>query len=467
MSNLPRTGTVEDLTKLIPVNPTAWMAYNLPTLEPEYGHNFPLFRKTLVPTMQRDGRIRYALNLIKGPIQAFTVFVAEEEAENPELHESIREQGIQFAYAVKCKDETAKKMILDTYNRFWLSGLQQAMLAYDWGFSCSQVMYKKLDNEQSSSPGESKGKLKLKYDSLKHFYPFDVTPLKYKSDFSFAGARIRGIVGSVYGKDVPICKLFWHVHNKEHHDMWGQSRLEWAYVPWHELWTQYGARDILRTWFFRNSYDGGTMRYPIGKTKMPDGTYVDHKELATQMMAQLRTGGFRILPNETLADQKTYKWDYEAPSGAVTPTGLMEYPEGLRYQILEAMGIPPEVVEGGDSGGHGAATGRKVPLMVYYATLFPLVNNVIDDVKRFIIDILMKVNFGKIIEYDVVRIMPTKSMEQQQFQQTTELKASEIQAKGGKVPSNKGPGAKKPIKKPAKKTDPTTKVNRGEGLPKV
>jgi hypothetical protein len=464
MSSLARTGTVEDLTKIIPVDPTSWMAYNLPTLEPEYGHNFPLFRKSVIPTMQRDGRIRYALNLIKGPIQAYTVFVPEEDAENPELHESIREQGIQFAYSVKCKDEAAKQMILDTYNRFWLSGLQQAMLAYDWGFSCSQVMYKKME-DQSSSPGEGAGKLKIKYDGLKHFYPFDVTPLKYKTDFSFAGARVRGIVGHIHGKDIPVRKLFWHVHNKEHHDLWGQSRLEWAYVPWHELWTQYGARDIRRTWFFRNSYDGGTMRYPIGKTKLQDGSFIDHKELATQMMAQLRTGGFRILPNETLADGKTFKWDYEAPSGAVTPTGLLEYPEGLRYEILEAMGVPPEVVEGGDSGGHGAATGRKVPLMVYYATLFPLVNNVINDVRRFIIDILMLVNFGKVMDYDVVRIMPTKSMEQQQFKETTELKSAEVVAKGGKLPP-KDPG-KKPTKKSAKKTDPITKVNRGEGLPKV
>lgn len=463
MSTLSRRGSVEELLQNISTNPTAWLSVpNMPAMEPEYGHNFPIFRRSLVPTMQCDGRIRYALNLIKGPIQAFTVFVKEEEAENPELHETIREQGIQYVYAVKCKDPEVEQLILDTLNRFWVSGLQEALLAIDWGFSCCQVNYRIAGKIGQSLPGKSKlkGAIKLKYDSLKHFYPFDVTPLKFAEDNSLAGARIRGIVNHPKGYDIPIYKLMWHVHNKEHHDLWGQSRLQWAFTPWHELWTQYGARDIRRTWFFRNSYDGGTMRYPIGKTKDENGQEIDNKLSAIAMMSQLRTGGFRILPNELLPDGKTYKWDYEAPSGNVTPTGLMEYPEQLRYEILEAMGIPPEVVEGGDSGGMGSSTGRKVPLIIYYASLYQLVNNVITDVRRFIIDRLISVNIKKEVDYDIVRVMPTKTLEAQQNQMNNELKGQELQIKGSKQP----PGVKKPIKKSVKKTDPITKTDSKTGL---
>ncbi len=448
MSNL-LSGNTNDLLTVIPTNPLGWVSYSgFPSIEPEYGHNFPIFRRTLVPTMQRDPRIRYGLNLIKGPIQAHTIFKPEEEADDPELHETIREQGIQFAFGIKCKDAKVKEMILDTLNRFWLNGLQQSLLSVDWGYSCCQTIFKKSSME---SGGLAKGM--LKYDSLKHFHAFDVTPLRRRQDNRLVGAKVRGIVNRPEGVEIPLYKIMWSTHHKEYHDVWGQSRLEWAYVPWHELWTMYGARDIRRTWFFRNSYDGGTMRYPVNKTKGPNGELTENKHLAIQMMAQMRTGGFRVFPNEMNPDQKTFSWDYEPPTANVTPTGLMEYPEQLRYEILEALGIPPEIIESSGGEGHGAATGRKVPLIVYYSTLFPLVNQVINDVRRYIIDLLIMVNFKKAVDYDIYRILATKSTENVPDEQ-------------GSLPSQGKPKEKKPTTKKSspKKTDPVTKVDMDKGM---
>lgn len=386
----------KDLLVTYDTNPTDFiMTSNFPTFSPEYGHNFPLFRLSLVPTMKMDPRIRYGLNLLKGPIQAFTAFVDSKEAENPQLHETIREQGIQFVYGVECEDEEIKKFILQTLGHLWQDGLQEMMLALDWGFSVCQVMYKKgLDG-------------KINYSSMKHIHPFNIQPKLWRDQL--VGARVRGIPGFPDGQEIQIPKIMWHVHERSHHPLHGQSRLAWAFVPWHETWVCYGARDIRRTWFYRNAYDGGVIRYPIGTVGTKEGTKQDNKSLAISMMANRRTGGFLVFPNEFTSDQKTQKWVFEPPTASVTPQGLMEYPEVLRMEMLEAMGIPPDVVEGGD-GGLGSSSGREVPLQVYYSSLAPLVNNIINDFRKFVLDYLIFINFKKKIDYKVTKVIPLKSV---------------------------------------------------------
>jgi hypothetical protein len=345
--------------------------------------------------MMRDSRVRFGLSLIKGPIQTFTIFMDEKTADDGAIHETIREQGIQFPYVVECEDEENRKYIKDTLEKFWTNGLDEALAAIEWGFSCCQVIYcRDYDG-------------KIDYDSLEFINPFQVRPVLKNG--ALIGVKRRGVAGEDDGVFMPVPKIIWHVHNRRHHRIKGQSRLEWCHVPWHETWTQYGARDIRRTWFHRNSYDGGTMRYPIGKTKTPGtGVEVDNLTLALRMMSRIRTGGFIVVPDETNSAGKP-RWEYTPPQSNVTPQGLMEYPEQLRLEVLEGLGIPPEVVEGGSDSGFGSATGRKIPMVAYYSTLSPLVNNAINDFCRFVLDYLLLIRNGKRIKYKVRRLIPLKS----------------------------------------------------------
>ena len=384
------------------VSPMVWMPTWLHSVyEPEYGHNFPIFRLSLVPTIQKDPRIRYGLNLLKGPILAYTAFYPEDEAENPLLHETIREQGVQFVYGIRCEDKEAQKFILRSLQQLWQNGVQELLLALDWGYSCCQVNYVYKKAADGSKP-------LIYYDSLEHIHPFNVAP-RHRNG-KLLGARVRGVEGGQGGTVLSPPKIIWHVHAKEQSRLRGQSRLEWAFVPWHETWVEYGARDIRRTWFYRNSYDGGTMRYPIGKSRLDGGNVVDNRDLAVQYMTQMRTGGTRIFPSDQRADARNPDWDFDPPSANVTPAGLMEYPEVLRIEILEAMGIPPEVVEGG-GGGLGSSSGREIPMLAYHSTLYPLVNNLINDFKKFVLDYLLWVNFKKEIQYDIYKVIPLKSQE--------------------------------------------------------
>lgn len=359
-----------------------------PIYDPQYGHNIPMFTKTMIPAMLRDGRVRFGLQMIKGPVQYNTVFVEAERSSNPGLVDLLKANGAEFVYKVSSDNKELESLILRTLRKFWTNGLHDALTAIEWGFSCCQVVYRQ-DKDS-----------KLSYDYLKWYHPDSVNPLMIKH--RLIGARLKGITDHENGLDMFFPKILWHIHERSVNPIFGQSRLEWCSIPWHESYVCYGARDIRRTWFIKNAFDGGEMRYPIGKTKVGT-TEIDNLVLATQMMGNMRTGGFRVFPDDVNAATGQQKWTYTAPAANITPNGLMEYPKELRYEILEAMGIPPEVTESQNDNGMGSATGRKVPMMIYYSTLAHLCDQVIFDLKSQVLDYLALVNY-KSTDFTIERV---------------------------------------------------------------
>lgn len=386
----------EELLKKYVNNPIQFISSSpAPVYDPQYGHNIPFFNPNVIPTMLRCGRIRMGLQMLKGPIRANTVFITEEQAENPTLIEQLKANNVLFMYKVKSKSEEEVEFIKSTCKQFWKRGLGEALRCIEWGFSCNQVIYK-VDN--STSDGTTKAK--MKYDYLKWYRPEAVRPLFFNQ--MLVGTRVRGVLNAEHGVDMFFPKVLWHVHNHSENPVFGESRLQWCSIPWHELYVCYGARDIRRMWFVKNAFDGGEMRYPIGKTNVGNAE-VDNLSLATQMMANSRTGGFRIFPDDVNPTSGEQRWQYTPPSANVTPQGLMEYPQQLRYEVLEALGIPPEVIEAEEQGGMGSATGRKIPMLLYYSTLVELIDDVLNTLQCQVLDYLMFINY-KHKDYSIERV---------------------------------------------------------------
>lgn len=361
----------------------------LPLYDPQYGHNIPMFNRTTIPVMLRDGRIRFGLQMLKGPIQYNTVFMAAEKSKSPALIDLLKANGANFMYKVSAENPEVEQFVLKTLKRFWTLGLDEALTAIEWGFSCCQVVYKTTEEQR------------VEYDYVKLYNTESVRPLFM--DDRLVGANLRGIPNKPEGGvDLIFPKILWHIHNRKQNAVYGQSRLEWCSIPWHESYVCYGARDIRRTWFIKNAFDGGEMRYPIGKTKVGE-TEIDNLDLAVRMMSNMRTGGYRVFPDDINASSGEQKWSYSPPAANITPNGLMEYPRELRYEILEALGIPPEVAESQGDSTMGSATGRKVPMMLYYSTLAHLSDQVIYDFDIQILKYLVLVNF-KTTKYSVERV---------------------------------------------------------------
>lgn len=356
------------------------------TFDPRYGHHFPFFNLYTAKLMLLDPRIRYGLYLLKGPIATYTKFFNSEESESPSIHTAIVELNYHFPYGVKCNNPDDEKFIIDQLTRFWEVALSKVLTAIEWGYSASEVRFKR----------KSDGK--VHFDNLYLQQPMT----------SQVVTKRKGIIGFVRNKDkssyVPIGKGFWHVHQREKNSYYGESALRGAHVPWHETWSLGGARDIRRTWFFKNAYDGGQMYYPEGSYTDTQGRTIHNEELAVQLLEMKRSGSSLIFPSTRGIDGK-HEWEYEPPKANMTPEGMQEYINQLRDEELEGLGIPPEIVQGNGGSAIGSATGRMVPLMAFIATLTPIATHIIGDFCEQILPLLLHFNNMK-DDYTIGRIVP-------------------------------------------------------------
>ena len=368
---------------------------NQPWHDPQYAHHFPYFHLGTVDIMLRDSRIKYGLALIKGPVYAYTKFFTTEEAEDPAVNQSIIDLEYHFSYKIVTKDKATEEFVIKNLNAFWQEGLLKALTAVEWGYSCSQVVWKR--DKQGF----------INYDRLIAYPVRHVKPVV--QNHSHVGIYLHRIK-----EYIPIPKSFIHIHQRENDQYAGDSRLRGAHIPWHTQWALGGQRDIINTWFFRNAYDGGTLYVPAGSTLDPEtGVEMSNTELGAKIMENSHTGSYRILtkPDGASKKQDPHSWEYEAPKAHTTPQGMLENKQDARIEVLEGMGIPPEVVENASSQGLGSASGRKIPLLAFYATLAPIANEMIRDVKHQILLPAVRVN-GLDEEFEIQRIIP-KSYESQ------------------------------------------------------
>lgn len=329
--------------------------------------NRPPFTAATVAQMLTDPRVVYGLWLLKGPIIT-----------NAHVY-------------VKCNNEIIRQYVIEQINRFWMNSAMRALKAIEWGYYGAEVMYREVKGQ-------------IHFDTLRDFQPPDV---KLKT---YLGRPLGIVVRNVKGANQPVFlgfpKAFYHVHWRDRNPWYGLSRLFGAHVPWWEIWSDGGYRDIRRLWFYKNAYEGGTIRHPPGSSRDEHGILRPHKEMAREMVDKKRTGGTLTLPNTPGggADGQGYAWDYEPPVANPAPEGLLEYGETLREEIFEALGIPPEVIQSGGDQGFGSSTGRQVPQMAFYSILQELFQWLLTDLMDYLLTPLLTIVFGQ--GYEEVTLMP-------------------------------------------------------------
>lgn len=362
-----------------------------PFHDPRYTHHFPPFGFGTVSMMLRDARIKFGLGMIKGPLYSYTKFFTEEESEDLEINQAIIEMEYHYAYKVEAKSEATEKFIIKNLNRFWEDGLMKALRCIEWGYSPNQVIYKRDPISNL-----------VMYKTMVAYNSIQAKPVSKANE-------MIGIFIRTTNKFLPFPKAAVFVHQRESNNFTGESRLLGCHIPWHETWQLGGARDIRRLWYYKNAYDSGTMYFPEGSVTDEYGNTKSNADIAVEIMEATQTGSYRVLPKpQGTKNDKT--WDYESPKANTTPDGILEYPQDLRCEILEGLGIPREVVESNGSTGFGSSSGRNIPRMAFIASLCTIVSETLTDFRNQILDPLIKAN-GLDPDYEMSRIIPKRPLD--------------------------------------------------------
>lgn len=320
----------------------------------------PPFSLTIVSEMLTDPRVSFGLRLIKGPILSKAKF------------------------KIDCKNDDVRAYCESVISRFWRSHAESAMRCFDWGYSCSEVLYKVEDGL-------------ITFDATKDIASLDARALTVGGDLVGARVRCNGLGANRKRVDLPKMKTLWTVHERDLHRWYGRSRIYGAYLPWLECWCEGGYRDSRRLFFHKNAFDCGGMYHPTGTSNVmtPDGqlaAVVPNKDLARDIVEKRRNGAVVTIPG-TRDETGNHVWELIGPTVSPAPAGLMEHGQDLKDEIWEGMGVPPEVAK---AEGTGAYAGRRVPQAAFYSTLQRDLNWIIYDFTEQVMRPLVRLNYGDV-----------------------------------------------------------------------
>lgn len=316
-----------------------------------FNPNRPYFTRLMNQAMLVDPHIQYGLRLIKGPVYSRSRFI------------------------IKSDDERLRQFIIDQLTRFWRTSALIALEAMDYGWYGCEIMYRYHQGM-------------LQFDKLDPASPLIVTPFVHKG--TLTGIRFKTEDDDVDSGYVDLVrpKAFWVVHNRKKNRWFGESRLYGAHIPWFEYNASDGFRDSRQLFYYKNAFSSGTLYYPMGSVTNEQGQQVQNSDLADLLLERKRNGSGMALPRGASPEQS---WEYQEPAVSDLGEGFISYGQDLKDEMLEGMGVPPEVAHAQET---GAYAGRQVPQEAFYSMLEEITNEIITDFDDQILSFLVKQAWG-------------------------------------------------------------------------
>lgn len=335
------------------------------------GSTMPIFTPAWIRDMLRDPRVQFGMRLIKGPI-AQAKFTVDTDG-----------------------NEQLKTFIEKNIERFWRKSVTKVLNCLAWGFSCSEVFYRRNPKDGLNH-----------FYKTKYFHPGDAFPQTIAG--RVVGVRIS-VQNTEYTPMLAMPRFIWCVNEEETNPILGVSRLYGSFPAFIEKWGLRGQRQQRSLWFAKYAYDGGTIRYPEGGVKEQNGQERPNKEIARELIEKKATGGSLALPAPKQgAALGESGWSYEPPAIQPPPEGIKMYGDDLNDELLEGMGIPPEIAR---ASGTGAYAGRAVPLEAFYNSLDEIVHYALESFDYYILSRIVRFSFGE-EQYEItpVPLIESKAM---------------------------------------------------------
>jgi hypothetical protein len=317
--------------------------------------------------------VRNVLEYYKGGI---SMVEFEGSAETPEVEEFVLEQGA----------------------RYWDRGIVKLQGGYEYGWMGCECLY--TDDEGP-----------LRWDDFVQFSPRDVFLLT--QDYEPVGVRVKqvrskGQVDLWLGNETIPGKAIWYAHNPRYNSFYGQSQLMGAWRPWRRLAWKDAAETVVDTGVYRFAYAGPVVRYPeedlqVAASNIP-ATSLDSqgrprryaRDLARQIAEWLKAGAGVGMPSTKYAVEMGGgdKWAMELPKSTLDVQGLIAYVQYLSDQISYGIGVPPELLDSGETG--SGYSGRAIPMEAFLAGQQRIADNLLNLFIRNVLKPLVRWNFGPV-----------------------------------------------------------------------
>lgn len=340
---------------------------------------YPFYLFFHVPQMMRQERVNMCMRYIKGSVLSLARFYVQE----PESDDELGEDGY----------SEVKQFIVNQLTRWWRTSAMKMMSAIEWGYSGCEVMYAWKNNM-------------VQFDSVRKFHQRDIRPVT--KDNALVGMIVEantghdGGGGSVY---LGGPKALWHIHDRDVHPYFGRSRCFGAFDPWLELTSRNGAIDSRRLYFYKCAFQGDTMFYEPA-SDLQNGVMVDNRDTARELIDKRRNGANIALPS--VYDQNGNRlWEIEYGQAGAGSQQLLDYPDKLKDEISEGIGVPAEMIEAAETG--SGFSGRRIPQSAFRGTLSDLVFWLVADFDQQVLCPLLRMNYGivepthEIIPFGMVR----------------------------------------------------------------
>jgi len=329
----------------------------------------PFIPKYHVPLMMLEPRVCLAMWVIKGTIISNTRFYVE------------CDEG---------DDSPVKKYLIKQLTRLWLTSASTILEALDYGYVGAEVLYRPHHQYQFLISG------------MRSLGTHEVFPVLLHGKRVGIKCRMRerddpgGEQTPLY---IPGIKSFWHVHWRQHDEWFGRSRLFGAFSPWMDLAGSLGARDIARTYYHKHAYPGRGCYHPPGATEV-DQIRTPNRDIAREMLQKMRAGSDVTLPAEydPMGNKLWEIFPLEAIEGGAD---VREWVYDLKDEILEGVGVMPEVIEAAETG--SGYSGRKIPQEAFKGLLHEVVFWMLEDIDTQLLRPAVKAEFGEAAcDYSIV-----------------------------------------------------------------
>lgn len=280
--------------------------------------------------------------------------------------------------------------------KIWRNHLHEICSAQVWGWSAGEIVLKL---------GQSR---LVEIDRIETRHAQDCRLML--TDGKPCGVQFSRVINE--GKvDIAFPEAFFHSHNSDPGELYGQSCLMGAYSPWADKWLDGGALDVRRLFMHKDAYGGASLGYPDGETYI-DGMSqpVPNRDIARQIVEQIRAGNTIVRPSQRDANGNEL-WPIERAQVASNPAHILQYPKDLDAEIRTGIGIPDGILN--DDGG-GAYAGKRIPMAAFYASLDTWLVQILNDLTEQVFKPLVMLNFGKAIEFQCdFKPLAEQAMEQQ------------------------------------------------------